>query len=79
VARRKLADGYITNINDGGVGIVTPQELPIGDALLFNISMPNGWMFDLFGRIRHAHRGLTINAYNVTFDPGQATFIFNLF
>jgi Tfp pilus assembly protein PilZ len=78
-ARTKLADGYITNINDGGVGIVTPQKLPVGDELLFNIDMPNGWKFDIFGRIRHAHHGLTINAYNVTFAPGQATFIFNLF
>jgi hypothetical protein len=78
-AREKLADGYVTNINDGGIGVVTPKELPVGDELLFNLSTPNGWRFDLFGIIKHVHHGLSINAYNVTFNPGQATFIFNLF
>ena len=78
-ARKKIAEGFITNINDGGVGIVSPVELPVGDELVFNIDMPNGWRFDIFGRIIHARHGASINAYGAVFDPGQATFIFNLF
>jgi hypothetical protein len=77
--RKKIADGFITNINEGGIAIVSPKELPVGDKLLFNIDMPNGWRFDLFGKIVNARHGPALNAYNATFDPGQATFIFNLF
>ncbi len=77
--RKKIAEGFVTNINDGGLGIVSPKDLPVGDTLLFNINMPNGWHLDLFGKIVHARHGPTLNAYGAVFDPGQATFIFNLF
>jgi Tfp pilus assembly protein PilZ len=75
---KSLGKGHVTNVNEDGLAIVTPEKLALGDEVLLNFSIPNGWKFDFFGRVVYTEKGVMTNAYGVKFSPGQGTFIFKL-
>jgi Tfp pilus assembly protein PilZ len=75
---KNLGKGYVTNLHEDGLCLVTDQHLEVGEEFRLNFGLPNGWKFDFFGRIVHAQEGIESKAYGVKFSPGQGTFIFKL-
>ena len=76
--RENLGKGFITNLHEDGLCFVTPENLDLGQELLFNFKLPNSWKFDFFGKIVHAGKGVSTMFYGAQFSPGQSTFIFDI-
>jgi Tfp pilus assembly protein PilZ len=75
---RSIGKGYITNLNEHGMGVVTPHHLEIGQKLLLLFTLPNGWKFDFFGKVIHTQDGVESRAYGIEFAPGQGTFVLKI-
>jgi Tfp pilus assembly protein PilZ len=76
--RRSIGKGYVTNLNENGIGIVTEEPLKLGDEVLLDFKLPNGWEFDFFGKVVYEEKGVSTMSYGVEFLPGQSTFIFKI-
>lgn len=76
--KKSIGRGFITNLNEEGVGIIMTESLKLGEEFLLDFHLPNGWKFDFFGRIVYAEKGLSSTAYGVEFTPGQGTFLLKL-
>ncbi|MHB9154299.1 MAG: PilZ domain-containing protein [Endomicrobiales bacterium] len=77
-ARKNLGRGYVTNLNEEGLGLVSRQALAVGEEVILDFGLPNGWKFDFFGTIVYAEEGVFSRLYGVKFSPGQGTFVFKL-
>lgn len=77
-AAKNIGKGYVTNLNEDGLGIVTQHHLEIGEEFRLVFGLPNGWKFDFSGTVVHAQKGVESRSYGVKFAPGQETFIFKL-
>lgn len=75
---KSLGKGYVTNLHQGGLGLITPQDLSLGDEIILDFNLPNGWKLDFFGKVIYAEKAISSKAYGVEFLPGQATFILNI-
>lgn len=73
-----LGKGYVMNLHEEGMGIVTENELQQGDEVLLNFGLPNGWKLDFRGTVVHQEKGEYSTVYGVKFAPGQSTFILKI-
>ncbi|HBU70097.1 MAG TPA: hypothetical protein DEE98_06890 [Elusimicrobia bacterium] len=78
--RKKLiGEGFVTNINEDGVLLLTQEKLKLGAELVVDFRLPNGWRLDFAGKIVHIDEAsISSKAYGMKFLPDQATFILKL-
>lgn len=65
--KKTVARGFITNLSEGGMAVETNFRLKTGENFLLRFTLPNGWNFDLWGKIVYAKEGVLTKAYGVTF------------
>jgi hypothetical protein len=73
-----IGKGYVVDLNEGGLKILTRHKLEAGKDFLLRFSVPRGWTLDFLGRVRHGRRGIAAYTYGVSFLPGQGTFLLKL-
>lgn len=76
--KRKLGKGFIVDINENGIKLVTAADFKIGEELSLHFALPNGWKFDFFGKVIHEDAGVAAKAYGIKFLEGQVTFVLKL-
>ena len=77
--KKVVGNGFVTNINEQGVLLLTQEHFHLGDELVVDIKLPNGWRLDFAGKIVHIDKAtVSSKAYGIKFLPDQATFILKL-
>jgi len=74
-----LGKGFVTNINEAGVLLLTQEHFSLGDELVVDFKLSNGWRLDFAGKIVHIDEAaVSSKAYGFKFLPDQATFVLKL-
>ena len=73
-----LGKGFVTNLNENGLKLVTQESFRLGQELNLHFNLPNGWKFDFAGKVVYQEEAVSAVAYGVEFLSGQGTFILKL-
>lgn len=73
-----IAKGYVVDLNDHGMRIVTKNELKLGDEFSMHFRLPNEWAFDFLGRLIYRVEGVLTNSYGAEFSAGQEMLVLKM-
>jgi hypothetical protein len=73
-----IAKGYVVDLNERGMRIVTRNDLKMGEEFSLHFRLPNDWALDFLGKIVHKVEGVLTNSYGVEFSKGQETVVLKL-
>ena len=76
---RNVGKGFILDLNEGGMSIVSNETLPLGGKFSLHFRLKDKWYLDFFGTVVHKGKVASSNTYGIKFLAGQGTELLRLF
>ena len=64
---KSIGKGFITNLSEGGLALETTERLKLSEKFVLSFTMPNNWVFDIWGEIIYIKEGVLTRAYGIQF------------
>ena len=65
--KNKQADGFVTDISEGGLSLETKERLNMGSVFCLRFVLSNNWEFDVLGKMMYMKEGVLSKKYGIKF------------